>query len=141
MSHHPCSEAFLQACDELGMYVMDEFADYWFGEKSGQDESKTFEQRWKHELESFVERARNHPSVIMFSLGNEVTEPATEYGHTVAKRLLDYQHELDPTRPNTIAVNLMLATLTFSRSPPRRSELACRGKQEHVLKLQHQHNP
>lgn len=118
MSHHPCSEVFLQACDKLGMYVMDEFADYWYDTKSTHDESGTFLQRWEFEVASMVERARNHPSVIMYSLGNEITEPRTAYGHTVAQRLLDYQRQLDPTRPNTIAVNLMLATLAYSKTPP-----------------------
>jgi beta-galactosidase len=124
MSHHPCSEDFLQACDEIGLYVMDEYADYWYQAKSANDEAANFQQQWRSEIASMIERARNHASVIMYSLGNEVLEPKTAFGHRTAKRLLDYQHELDPTRPNTIAVNLMLATLTYKKEPPGDPEIA-----------------
>ncbi|KAI4660208.1 uncharacterized protein J4E79_006013 [Alternaria viburni] len=118
MSHHPCSEVLLQACDEVGMYVMDEFADYWYQAKSKYDDSNTFNERWEYEVASLVERARNHPSVVMYSLGNEITEPKSAYGHTIAKKLLDLTHKLDPSRPNTIALNLTLALMMFSKIPP-----------------------
>lgn len=118
MSHHPASSALLEACDEVGMFVMDEYSDYWYLSKAEHDEAGEFHDTWKSDIKSMVARARNHASVIMYSLGNEVTEPKTAYGHTIMKKLLDYQRFLDPTRPNTVAINLLLATMLFSGKPP-----------------------
>ncbi|PSN73034.1 beta-galactosidase [Corynespora cassiicola Philippines] len=118
MSHHPASAALLEACDEVGIYVMDEYSDYWYMAKSDHDEAGNFLERWKTDIDAMVARARNHASVIMYSLGNEVTEPSTAFGHATAKDLLDYQRSIDPTRPNTVAVNLMIATVSFSKVPP-----------------------
>ncbi|KAF4463797.1 beta-galactosidase [Fusarium albosuccineum] len=118
MSHHPAAPALLEACDEIGLYVVDEFADTWFYPKTSHDDSGSFHEEWKDDLAAMICKDRNHPSVIMYSLGNEVTEPETAYGQALAKTILDYQKSLDPTRPNTIAINLMLAVLKFSRTPP-----------------------
>jgi hypothetical protein len=118
MSHHPASEALLEACDEVGIYVMNEYGDYWFEAKTDHDEARHFQEQWKKDVEAMVAGSRDHACVIMYSLGNEVTEPKSAYGHAMAKLLLDYTRTLDPTRPNTIAINLLLATLLYSKKPP-----------------------
>lgn len=104
-SHNPPSPAFLAACDRLGMLVMDEAFDCWRYGKNAYDYHLYFDQWWQKDVESMVTRDRNHPSVIMWSIGNEIPERATPEGVKTAKMLGDYIRSLDSTRPITSAVN------------------------------------
>ena len=110
-SHNPISESMLDACDELGMYVMDEFADMWFTNKNPYDYALDFEACHEADLAAMVAKDINRPSVIMYSIGNENSEPGTERGVECAGRLANIVRELDPTRPVTAGVNL---TILFS---------------------------
>lgn len=107
-SHNPVAEAMLRACDVYGMYVMDEGWDMWYGKKSKYDYANDFMANYKSDLEAMVSRDYNHPSVVMYSIGNEVSEPAKEKGVTLAKEMRELLHKLDATRPVTAGFNLMI---------------------------------
>lgn len=96
-SHNPGSPEFYAFCDVLGLMVMDEAFDGWDKPKARYDYGLYFTDWWKRDLESFIRRDRNHPSVVMWSIGNEVS------GYTDArqKELVDFVHRLDDTRPVT----------------------------------------
>jgi beta-galactosidase len=104
-SHNPPSPAFLAACDSLGMLVMDEAFDCWRYGKNAYDYHLYFNDWWKRDIESMVLRDRNHPGIIMWSIGNEIPNKETPEGLQTAKLLADYTRELDPTRAVTSAVN------------------------------------
>jgi beta-galactosidase len=104
-SHNPPSPAFLVACDRLGMLVMDEAFDCWNYGKNPYDYHLYFKDWWKKDVESMVCRDRNHPSIIMWSIGNEIPERGNAEGVATAKMLANYIKSLDETRAITSAVN------------------------------------
>lgn len=104
LSHNPGSLALLNACDRLGMLVLDEAFDMWELPKNPQDYHLYFKDWWQRDLTSMVLRDRNHPSVIMWSIGNEIYEAPDTSGYRIAKRLSDEVRLLDPTRPVTDAI-------------------------------------
>ena len=108
IAHNPASQITLDICDELGMYVMNETFDGWYIPKTYHDYSRWFEDDWKQDVTAMVESSRNHPCVIMYSHGNEVSETATERGAEVCRELTDFIHSLDSTRPVTAGVNVLL---------------------------------
>lgn len=103
-SHNPPSTAFLNACDKQGMLVIDESFDCWRLAKNPEDYHLYFDDWWKRDLESMVLRDRNHPSIIMWSIGNEIPETNNSEGIAISKMLGDYLKILDSTRPITSAV-------------------------------------
>jgi beta-galactosidase len=103
-SHNPPSEAFLNACDRLGLLVIDEAFDCWRGGKNKYDYSIYFDQWWKRDLETMVLRDRNHPSIFMWSIGNEVSERKTPEAVKTAKMLAGAVKHIDTTRPVTSAI-------------------------------------
>ncbi|MBO6053835.1 MAG: glycoside hydrolase family 2 protein, partial [Clostridia bacterium] len=107
-AHNPCSRALLDACDELGVYVLDEAWDMWFHHKSKLDYASDWRENYLADLAAMVKRDYNHPSVLMYSVGNEVSEPAKPEGLAVLKEMQDFLHEADPTRPVTGGLNLMI---------------------------------
>ena len=104
-AHNPPAPAFLDACDRLGMLVMDESFDCWREGKNNGDYHVVFDDWWPRDMEAMLRRDRNHPSVIMWSIGNEVVE-RDGYGEgiEIAKRLAAHVRAVDPTRPVTSAV-------------------------------------
>ena len=104
-SHNPPSPAFLNACDRQGMLIIDEAFDTWNYGKNPFDYHLYFKDWWKKDIESMVKRDRNHPSVIMWSIGNEIPERGDAEGVATAKLLCAYVKELDDTRVVTSAVN------------------------------------
>lgn len=104
-AHNPPSPAFLEACDRLGMMVIDEAFDTWNEKKNPQDYNVYFDEWWQRDIESMVLRDRNHPSVIMWSTGNEIPNRHKPEVAEVAKMLADHIRKLDPTRPVTNGVN------------------------------------
>jgi beta-galactosidase len=104
-SHNPPSPAFLDACDMLGMLVIDEAFDMWREQKNPHDYHLWFSEWWKKDVESMVLRDRNHPSVIMWSIGNEVPERGKPEGAKLAREMVGFIKELDPSRMVTAAVN------------------------------------
>ena len=111
-SHNPCSEALLRACDRLGMYVIDELWDMWYDEKTPFDYAHYWAANHDRDLTAMVNKDFNHPSVLMYSIGNEIKEPAEERGLQTAQKLTDRLHQLDPTRPVTAGINLTLIYIT-----------------------------
>lgn len=107
-SHNPTSRAMLDACDELGVYVMDEAWDMWFHHKNKFDYATDWRKNYLSDLTAMVNRDFNHPSVIMYSIGNEVSEPAKDEGLKVAKEMIDLLHSLDPNRAVSGGFNLMI---------------------------------
>jgi beta-galactosidase len=103
-SHNPPSTAFLDACDRLGILVLDEAFDCWEVAKNPDDYGKYFDDWWQRDLDSMILRDRNHPSVILWSIGNEINERGEESGYVIAKKLSDEVRRMDPTRPVTEAI-------------------------------------
>lgn len=110
-SHNPMSVAMLEACDRLGVYVMDETFDMWTSTKMPHDYSLHFTEWWERDVESMVAKDFNHPSVIMYSIGNEIPETGSPAGGLTGRALAEKVRELDPTRYVTNAVNGMLAVM------------------------------
>ena len=104
-AHNPPSPAFLDACDRLGMLVIDESFDCWKYAKNPYDYHLYFADWWKKDIESMVLRDRNHPGIIMWSIGNEIPEKNTPEGVEEAGQLASYVRALDATRPVTAAVD------------------------------------
>lgn len=103
-AHNPPSSAFLDACDRLGMLVIDEFTDMWEYYKNPQDYSRFFREWWNKDLTNMMLRDRNHPSIIMWSIGNEIYEQTDTARLRIGKQLAERVRELDPTRAVTQAL-------------------------------------
>lgn len=117
-AHNPMSRDLLDACDELGMYVLDEFADHWFVAKTVHDRADRFRETWREDAARLIAKDRNRASVVMYAIGNEIPETATPAGAAMARDIAGYFHQADPHRPVTLAVNLFLNTLvSFNASP------------------------
>lgn len=98
-AHNPPSRDMLNACDELGMLVIDEAFDVWNMEKDFHDFSNFFEAEWQQELANMIIRDRNHPSIFMWSIGNEIVEQGgLSDGYATSARLTAYTRTLDHTR-------------------------------------------
>ncbi|MDI3321162.1 glycoside hydrolase family 2 TIM barrel-domain containing protein [Pinibacter soli] len=104
-SHNPPSPALLNACDRLGMLVLEEAFDMWREKKNTDDYHRFFDKEWKNDIESMVKRDRNHPSIIMWSTGNEIPNRDKPEVAAVSKMLTEHIHSLDATRPVTCGVN------------------------------------
>ena len=104
-AHNPASQALLKACDRLGVYVMDELVDVWNKSKVSYDYAVDFARNWESDIEHMVEDDYNHPSVILYSTGNEIFEICTEKGFETSRMLSDKFHELDTTRYTTNGIN------------------------------------
>lgn len=111
-AHNPCSKAMLRACDELGMLMMDEYVDVWYIHKTKYDYATEVEQHYKEDLEAIVRKDYNHPSVILYSTGNEVSETAQKRGIALCKAMTDHLHQLDATRPVTCGINIFFNFLS-----------------------------
>lgn len=108
-SHHPISKAMLDACDAMGMLVLDELSDMWTRTKNNNDYAQAFSDYWEKDVEQMVAKDYNHPSVIMYISGNEIQEAASAKGAELNRKITEKFHELDSTRYVTVAVNGLLA--------------------------------
>lgn len=104
-AHNPPSPRFLDACDRLGIAVIDEAFDQWSVQKNPDDYHLYFKDWWRHDIDSMVLRDRNHPSVIFWSIGNEIPERAKPEGVAEAKEIVDEIKRLDNTRLVAAAIN------------------------------------
>lgn len=104
-AHNPASQALLNACDHLGVYVMDELVDVWNKSKVSFDYAIDFERSWAEDIEHMVDADYNHPCVVLYSTGNEIFEICTEKGFETSRMLSDKFRELDPTRFTTNGIN------------------------------------
>jgi len=103
-SHNPPSLELLQLCDEMGFIVQDEAFDVWKKKKVKADYNLDWDKWHKKDLEDLIKRDRNHPSVMMWSIGNEIREQFDFTGTSIAKELVAIVKALDPTRPVTCAL-------------------------------------
>ena len=109
MSHHPAAPALLEACDEQGMYVMDEFSDMWTRAKNDLDYALDFEKWWETDVRLMVRKDYNHPSVVLYSVGNEIPEIGTDFGSELCAKISNFIKSLDPTRYTTAGINGVFA--------------------------------
>ena len=111
-AHYPCSKALLDACDRVGMLMMDEYVDVWYIHKTKYDYAGQLVDWWKQDLKDMVDKDYNHPSVIMYSTGNEVAETAQKKGIALTGDMTNYLHSLDLTRPVTCGINIFFNFLS-----------------------------
>jgi beta-galactosidase len=102
-AHNPPSPAFLDACDRLGLLVLDEPFDAWKAHKAKFDYGSDFDEWWNRDLSAMVLRDRNHPSIVIWGIGNEIPELEVERGGEMARKLADQVRSLDNSRPLTLA--------------------------------------
>ena len=107
-SHNPASRGLLDACDELGVYVMDEAWDMWYRHKNPADYATDWPEHHADDLVAMVAHDFNHPSVVMYSVANEVSEPCDEQGVQTMRDLVAEMHRLDPSRPAGAGINLAI---------------------------------
>ena len=111
-AHYPCSKALLDACDRMGMLMMDEYVDVWYIHKTKYDYAGQLADWWKQDLKDMVDKDYNHPSVIMYSTGNEVAETAQKKGIALTGDMTNFLHSLDSTRPVTCGINIFFNFLS-----------------------------
>ena len=111
-AHNPCSKALLAECDRQGMLVMDEYIDHWYIHKTEHDYVDYFNDWWHQDLTDMVEKDYNHPCVVLYSTGNEVSETAQKRGIALTKEMTDFLHALDDSRPVTCGVNIFFNFLS-----------------------------
>lgn len=104
-SHNPPSPEMLEVCDKLGIVVIDEAFDEWKIGKVPNGYHKYFDDWHEKDLRDMIKRDRNHPSIIMWSIGNEILEQARKDGWKLTKHLTEICHDQDNTRPTTIGFN------------------------------------
>ncbi len=102
-AHNPPSPAFLEACDRVGLLVLDEPFDTWKASKVKYDYGRDFDQWWRRDISAMVMRDRNHPSVVIWGIGNEIPEVEVERGPRMARELAEQVRSLDNSRPLTLA--------------------------------------
>jgi beta-galactosidase len=124
-AHNPASRALLRACDRHGVLVMDELADAWFRPKVTFDYSRDFAEWWERDLEALVANDFNHPSVVMYSIGNEISDTVTERGIETNRAIARRTRELDPTRLVTNSINGFLNLI----APQDDEKLAAKAKE------------
>lgn len=111
-AHNPCSKALLDACDRLGMLMMDEYVDHWYIHKTRYDYVGRFMDWWRQDLRDMADKDFNHPCVIMYCTGNEVSETAQPKGIALTGEMTRWLHEVDGTRPVTCGINIFFNFLS-----------------------------
>ena len=129
-AHNPCSKALLDACDELGMMVLDEYVDMWYIHKNKYDYADKMLDWWRQDLKDMVDKDYNHPSVIMYSIGNEIAETGEKRGIELCEKMTKYLKSLD-YRPVTCGINIFfnyLYSLGFGVYSDKKAEKALKQK-------------
>lgn len=124
-AHNPCAKSLLDACDKLGMLVMDEYCDMWYIHKNRYDYASYIEDWYARDIKDMIEKDYNHPSVIMYSLGNEVAETGEKRGIELFKSMKAVCKQYDGDRPVTTGVNIFfnyLYALGFGQYSDKKAE-------------------
>lgn len=111
IAHNPAPTSLLDACDQIGMFVIDEAWDGWYTCKSAHDYARHFLDWCDHDLRRLVAHDYNHPCVIMYSIGNEVADPIKRQGVDLERSLVGLLHSLDSSRPVTCGLNLAMMVM------------------------------
>ena len=128
-AHNPTSKATLEACDRLGMLVLDEYVDMWYIHKNKYDFASQFADEWQRDLKALVDRDYNHPSVVMYSTGNEVAETGQKKGIEFAGQMTKFIHTMDD-RPVTCGINIffnLLYSLGFGIYSDKKADSAAKA--------------
>lgn len=134
-AHNPCSKAMLNACDELGMMVLDEYADMWYIHKNKYDYADKLCDWWQQDLKDMVDKDYNHPSVVMYSIGNEVAETGQKKGIELCDKMTKYLKSLEH-RPVTCGINIFfnyLYSLGFGVYSDKKAEKAIKRKKHKAV--------
>lgn len=123
-SHNPAGKLFLDICDEVGMYVLDETFDQWKLPQTTYDYAGYFDAEWKKDVEALVKKDYNHPSVIMYCVGNEITDTGLPHGALICQAIAGTFKSLDATRPTTIANNVLLSVMAKKMAEQKAAEAA-----------------
>lgn len=115
-AHYPMSKAMLDACDRLGMLVMDEAFDVWTINKSSYDYALHFSEWWERDIEAMVNKDFNHPSVIMYSIGNEISETGTPHGAAWGRKIAEKIRSMDAARFVINSINGILSVMGKMRA-------------------------
>lgn len=110
-AHYPMSKAMLDACDRIGLLVMDEFTDVWTSCKCDFDYGFSFAEWWERDVEQMVYKDYNHPCVVMYSIGNEIPEAGSQTDASWGRKIAEKIRSIDKTRYITNALNLPGAIL------------------------------
>lgn len=129
-SHYPAGQNLLDVCDKLGMYVMDESFDQWLMRKSRYDYSTCFVQESIKDITALAVKDYNHPSVILYCIGNEIPETGCARGVQVAGELMDTIKSIDDTRPVTIANNAFISAVAARAADLQKKDGESFGSQE-----------
>ncbi len=132
-AHNPIVESFLDAADELGFLVMDEYVDCWYTHKTMYDYASHTLENYQDDLKQMVDKDYSHPSVVLYSTGNEVGETSFEKGIAFTKTLTEYLHSLDDSRPVTCGINVFfngLAHTPFTVYSDKNAENDIKAKEE-----------
>lgn len=128
-AHNPTSKATLETCDRLGMLVLDEYVDMWYIHKNKYDFASQFADEWQKDLKALVDRDYNHPSVVMYSTGNEVAETGQKKGIEFAGQMTKFIHTMDD-RPVTCGINIffnLLYSLGFGIYSDKKADSAAKA--------------
>ena len=129
-AHNPFSRDFMDICDELGMYVLEESFDQWKIPQSDFDYALHFDTEWKKDIEALVRTCYNHPSVIMYCSGNEIPDTGLPHGAIISKAIADLMKTLDDTRPVMLAINSMLSMMAAKMAEQKEKAKENVGSQE-----------
>jgi beta-galactosidase len=110
-SHNPMSRAMLDACDRLGLLVMDEAFDVWNTAKTSGDYSNYFSEWWERDIEAMVEKDYNHPCVVLYSIGNEIPDTGKPGGAQWGRKLAEKIRTLDSSRYIINSINGMMSAM------------------------------
>ncbi|MCR4765467.1 MAG: DUF4982 domain-containing protein [Bacteroidaceae bacterium] len=142
-AHNPPSSYFLDACDELGLLVIDEFTDVWEVHKTPQDYATYFKETWEPDITNMIKRDRNHPSVIMWSIGNEIPNQSTEDALRIQSALINRVKELDATRFITQVVSPHMISGGWENAQPQLEALDICGynNMSDMIEADHEAHP
>ena len=141
-AHHPFAPEFLDLCDRLGLVVMNEAFDMWTVAKNPQDYHLFFTDWSSIDARDFVRRDRNHPSVVIWSIGNEIHDtPYPLVAQSIIKRLTAIFHEEDPTRPVTMALFRPNTTHDYENGTADLLDVVGQNYRENELAKAHRDKP
>lgn len=141
-AHHPPAPEFLDLCDRLGLLVMDEFFDCWTVGKNACDYHLYFNDWSQRDERDTILRDRNHPSVILYSVGNEIRDtPQADKAKRILAGLVETAHAADPTRPVTLALFRPNASRDYDDGLADLLDVVGQNYRENELLAAHAQNP